>query len=145
MTLFSFGDILWRLSGDWPLALGSGHVHIPGLMLWVAVLYALLAMWVTHVVGRCLVPINFDKLRFEADFRYGLVRFRDTDFYVNLDRLDEPPLGSFVEIKSRTWSRRDAENKSKLILELAELLGVSTQDAEGREYVKIVDEAPSPN
>lgn len=81
------------------------------------------------------------ELHVEKDRRRWLVRFRDTDFYVNLDRLDEPPLGSFIEIKSRTWSRRDAENKSKLILELADLLGVSTEDAEGREYVKIVDEA----
>jgi putative ATP-binding cassette transporter len=77
VTLVSFGGILWRLSGDWPLSLGSVHVRIPGFMLWVAILYALLAMWITHIVGRCLVPINFDKLRFEADFRYGLVRFRD--------------------------------------------------------------------
>jgi putative ATP-binding cassette transporter len=77
MTLISFGGILWRLSGDWPLTLGSVHVRIPGFMLWVAILYALVAMWITHIVGRCLVPINFDKLRFEADFRYGLVRFRD--------------------------------------------------------------------
>ncbi len=77
VTLLSFGGILWRLSGDWPLAVGSVHVRVPGFMLWVAVLYALVAMWITHIVGRCLVPINFDKLRFEADFRYGLVRFRD--------------------------------------------------------------------
>lgn len=86
VTLFSFGGILWRLSTDWPLTVGTAHLHIPGLMLWVAILYALLAMWITHIVGRCLVPINFDKLRFEADFRYGLVRFRDNVEAVALSR-----------------------------------------------------------
>ena len=76
-TLVSFGGILWRLSGSWPIELAGATVHVPGLMLWVALVYALLAMWVTHLVGRRLVPINFDRRRVEADFRYGLVRFRD--------------------------------------------------------------------
>ena len=86
VTLVSFGGILWQLSGHWPLAIGNVQLHIPGFMLWVAVLYALLAMWITHLVGRCLVPINFDKLRYEADFRYGLVRFRDNVEAVALSR-----------------------------------------------------------
>ena len=62
----------------------------------------------------------------EKDRRRWLVRFRETDFYVNVDRLDKPDLGSFVEIKSRTWSRRDAESKSELILQLARVLGPSS-------------------
>ncbi len=76
-TLISFAGILYRLSGEWPLRIGTHEFHIPGLMMWVAILYALSATWVTNRVGRCLVSINFDRLRFEADFRYGLVRFRD--------------------------------------------------------------------
>jgi putative ATP-binding cassette transporter len=39
--------------------------------------YAAISTWLTHVVGRRLVPLNFDRLRYEADFRYGLVRFRE--------------------------------------------------------------------
>jgi putative ATP-binding cassette transporter len=77
VTLVSFGGILWRLSGLWPIHLGGIEYRVPGLMMWVAIVYAVLAMWVTHLVGRKLVPINFDRLRCEADFRYGLVRFRD--------------------------------------------------------------------
>jgi putative ATP-binding cassette transporter len=46
-------------------------------MLWIAVIYSFVAMGLTHLVGRPLVPINFNRLRVEADFRYGLVRFRD--------------------------------------------------------------------
>jgi len=76
-SLVSFAAILWNLSGSWPLHLPGGHFHIPGLMMWVAIGYALLASWVTHVVGRRLVPLQFDRQRFEADFRYKLVRFRE--------------------------------------------------------------------
>ncbi len=77
VALASFGGMLWALSRGWPLTLPTGDVYVPGLLMWVALGYAVFAMWVTHVVGRKLVPINFDRLRYEADFRYGLVRFRD--------------------------------------------------------------------
>lgn len=76
-TLASFGGMLWTLSRAWPVHIAALDFQVPGLMLWVAIVYALFAMWVTHLVGRKLVPINFDRLRYEADFRYGLVRFRD--------------------------------------------------------------------
>jgi len=76
-TLVSFAGMLWTLSGSWPLRIGEQEYWIPGLMMWVAILYAMVSMFLTHRVGRTLVGINFDRLRFEADFRYGLVRFRD--------------------------------------------------------------------
>lgn len=69
-----------------------------------------------------------------------LVRFKDTEFYINLDRMDRPDLGTFLEIKSRTWSRKDADRKSVLVLELAKFLGVSTSETEAREYVRIAEE-----
>ena len=86
VTLLSFGGLLFTLSRHWPLALGGMQLQIPGLMLWVAVGYAVLSTWLTHLVGRPLVPLNFDRLRFEADFRYGLVRFRDNVEAVALSR-----------------------------------------------------------
>ena len=46
-------------------------------MLWIAVGFALFSMWITNRVGRKLTPLNFDRIRVEADFRYGLVRYRD--------------------------------------------------------------------
>ena len=77
-SLVSFGGLLWRLSSEWPVRIAGHELHVPGLMMWVAAAYALFSMWVTHLVGRRLVPINFERLRVEADFRYGLVRFRDS-------------------------------------------------------------------
>ncbi len=84
-TLVSFGGLLWTLSGDWVLPL-DGRLHVPGFLLWVALLYAALSTWLTHVVGRRLVPLNFDRLRYEADFRYQLMRFRDNVEAVALSR-----------------------------------------------------------
>ena len=89
-TLVSFGGLLWALSRQFPFT-------VPGLLLWVALGYAGLSTWITHLVGRQLVPINFDRLRFEADFRYGLVRFRDNVEAVALSRGEAlERLGSLV-------------------------------------------------
>ncbi|MQC25999.1 MAG: amidohydrolase [Chloroflexi bacterium] len=79
------------------------------------------------------INIRKDRLRW-------LVRYKDTEFYVNLDRMDEPDLGHFLEVKSRTWSRKDAEHKSKLAVELVEYLGASTQETEARDYISLVAE-----
>ena len=76
-TLAAFAGLLWRMSSAWPVQIGGAHFEIPGFMMWVAFAYAAVASWITHRVGRPLVPINFDRLRFEADFRFGLVRFRE--------------------------------------------------------------------
>lgn len=77
VTLVSFSGILWTMSGAWNIKLGSAEFHIPGFMMWVALGYAGAATWLTHRVGSRLVPINFDQQRFEADFRFHLVRFRE--------------------------------------------------------------------
>jgi putative ATP-binding cassette transporter len=73
VSLFSFIGILWGLSGAVTL-LG---ITIPGYMVWVALIYAALGTWLTHLVGRPLVGLNFRQQRVEADFRYALVRFRE--------------------------------------------------------------------
>jgi 5-methylthioadenosine/S-adenosylhomocysteine deaminase len=70
------------------------------------------------------------------------VRYGGTDFAVNLDRLTKPELpGVFLEIKSRTWSRQDAERKAELIGELLESLGVQEQELVKQEYVELAVEA----
>jgi putative ATP-binding cassette transporter len=85
-TLAAFGGLLWDLSKGWVVPMMSIDLRIPGLLLWVAVGYALASTLVTHLVGRKLVPINFERLRFEADFRYGLTRFRDHAEAIALSR-----------------------------------------------------------
>ncbi len=86
-TLVTFGDLLWTLSSGWLIPTGDGaQRQVPGLLLWVAIAFSILSMWLTHLLGRRLVPINYDRFRYEADFRYGLVRFRDHVEEVALSR-----------------------------------------------------------
>jgi len=54
----------------------------------------------------------------QKDRRRWRILFRGTEFYLNLDRVEQPDLGYFIEAKSRTWSRRDAEHKAELAHEL---------------------------
>lgn len=61
--------------------------------------------------------------------------YKDTDFAINLDELKVPKrAGYYLEIKSRTWSRTDAERKASLITELLELFGIDPQTAERGDY-----------
>jgi vitamin B12/bleomycin/antimicrobial peptide transport system ATP-binding/permease protein len=73
VSLFSFISILWGLSGT----IAVFGVPIPGYMVWVALVYAVVGTWLTHLVGRPLALLNFRRQRVEADFRYALVRFRE--------------------------------------------------------------------
>lgn len=77
VTLVSFIGILWVLSGPLTLMLGGSQVSIPGYMVWVAIIYALIGTGITILLGRPLVGLNFMQQRYEADFRFGLVRVRE--------------------------------------------------------------------
>jgi len=76
VTLVSFLGILWGLSGSVTLPIGSG-VTLPGYMVWAALAYAIAGTWLTNLIGRPLVRLNFNQQRYEADFRFNLVRFRE--------------------------------------------------------------------
>ncbi len=77
VTLFSFLAILWGLSGPLDFTVSGVAIHIPGYMVWFAFAYALVGTWVTFRIGRPLVKLNFEKQRFEANFRFSLVRLRE--------------------------------------------------------------------
>jgi 5-methylthioadenosine/S-adenosylhomocysteine deaminase len=74
----------------------------------------------------------------EKDRRRWQVAYRGVQFYVHLDRLLNPPTdGCFVEVKSRTWSRRDAEDKAAIIPDLLQRLGARAEDAIAADYVDL--------
>ncbi len=77
VTLVSFLAILWGLSGSVTLPIGPSGITVPGYMVWAALLYAIAGTWLTNLIGRPLVRLNFNQQRFEADFRFSLVRFRE--------------------------------------------------------------------
>ena len=76
MTLVTFATVLWGLSGTFLLPLFGG-IAVPGYMMWAAILYALLGSWLTYLVGRPLVRVNFSLERYNADFRYRMTRIRE--------------------------------------------------------------------
>jgi len=84
VTLVSFIVILWNLSSATPLMIGSSTFNIPGYIVWAALIYAVIGTWVTHLVGRPLIKLNFDQQRYEADFRFSLVRLRENAEEVTL-------------------------------------------------------------
>lgn len=77
--------------------------------------------------------IEKDRLRF-------LIRYKNTEFFVNVDTISKPQLGNFLEVKSRTWSSKDAERKSRLVRELIELLGASAKETIQQDYIEMVEQ-----
>ena len=81
-TLIVFSVVLWQLSG--PLEMWG--ITIPGYLFWVAVIYAVVGTWLTHAIGRALIGLDFNQQRYEADFRFSLVRLRENSEGVALYR-----------------------------------------------------------
>ena len=77
VTLCSFVVILWTLSEGAPLHLFGSDLFIPGYLVWAALIYAVIGTVLTHRIGWPLIPLNFQQQRFEADFRFNLVRTRE--------------------------------------------------------------------
>ena len=81
------------------------------------------------------------EITIEKDRQRWLITYKDTEFFVNLDQMKEPKLGYYLEIKSRTWSRKDAERKAQLASELLSVLGASSGEKVTEDYIDIISEA----
>jgi len=77
VSLASFVVILWGLSEAAPLSLFGHDIPIPGYLVWAALIYAIFGTVLTQWIGRPLVNLNFEQQRYEADFRFNLVRVRE--------------------------------------------------------------------
>jgi vitamin B12/bleomycin/antimicrobial peptide transport system ATP-binding/permease protein len=77
VSLCSFVVVLWKLSEKAPLHLFGMDIGIPGYLVWAALIYSIVGTMLTHVIGWRLIPLNFRQQRFEADFRFNLVRTRE--------------------------------------------------------------------
>ncbi len=77
--------------------------------------------------------VEKDRLRY-------LVNYKGEEFFINLDHMKKPNLGYFLEIKARTWSEKDAEIKSGIILDLLEFLGLSRDKKIDKDYIEIAED-----
>lgn len=66
------------------------------------------------------------------------IKYKNTEFFVNLDEVKQPPMGTFMEIKSRTWSRKDADLKAELTSELLALLGMKDAETVAQDYIEVL-------
>jgi vitamin B12/bleomycin/antimicrobial peptide transport system ATP-binding/permease protein len=108
VTLLSFLSILWILSGPLRLPLGGGHaLVIPGYMVFAALIYAVGGTLLTHWIGNPLVRLTFDQQRFEADFRFSMVRLRENAenvaFYGGEDREFDMFRSRFARVVANWW------------------------------------------
>src|SRR6185312_5558489 len=72
------------LSAAAPFHLFGTTLSIPGYLVWAALLYAIVGTGLTHLIGRALIPLNFQQQRYEADFRFNLVRVRENSEQIAL-------------------------------------------------------------
>jgi len=77
LLLTIFIGVLWGMSTDIRFEIGGTRVHIPGYMVWVAIIYATLGSWFTAKVGRPLIQLNEERYTREADFRFAVVRVNE--------------------------------------------------------------------
>lgn len=105
--LVSFLFILWELSGPLSLKPVGIDVTIPGYMTWAALLYAIVGTWLANFVGRRLIPLNFQRQRFEANFRFSLVRVRENAegiaLYNGEPRESDTLNARFIDIFNNGW------------------------------------------
>src|SRR5215472_4595766 len=108
VTLVSFLSILWTLSGDLMIPLGGGaSVDIPGYMVFAALIYAVAGTMLTRWIGQPLIKLSFDQQRYEADFRFSLVRLRENAenvaFYGGESREFETFQSRFERVDANWW------------------------------------------
>jgi putative ATP-binding cassette transporter len=84
VTLASFMLILWGLSAAAPLHIFGAQFDIPGYLLWAALIYACIGTALTHLIGQPLIALNYQQQRYEADFRFNLVRVRENSEQIAL-------------------------------------------------------------
>ena len=100
VTLASFVVILWGLSEAAPLHLFGKEYSIPGYLVWGAVMYAVFGTALTQWIGSPLIRLDFNQQRYEANFRFNLVRVRENSEQIALLQ------GESAE-RARLWDRFD--------------------------------------
>jgi putative ATP-binding cassette transporter len=83
-NLVAFLGLLWVLSAKVVLPWDGVEHHIPGFLVWVALVYAVGWTWVAARVANPLIRLNYDQQRYQADFRFSLMRLRENSEAVAL-------------------------------------------------------------
>ena len=108
VTLVSFVGILWAISGPISFAFMQHDWVIPGYMVWFAIAYAGVGSWIIWWIGKPLVVQSFNQERFEANYRFGLIRIREHAEAIALYRGERRERGElnlrFEDIRQNWWA-----------------------------------------
>lgn len=96
-TLAAFGVVLWNLSGEFNLNLGGFEFVIYGYMFWFSLIYSGIGTFLAHKVGRKLIGLNFDQQKYEADFRFNMMRVRENAESIAFYRGESAEIEGFLE------------------------------------------------
>lgn len=107
VTLISFVFVLWGLSGPLKINFLGSDWNIPGYLVWASLIYSVVGTWLTHLVGKKLVGLNFTQQRFEADFRYSMMRVRENAenvaFYRGEEQEETVFKTRFIKLVDNLW------------------------------------------
>jgi putative ATP-binding cassette transporter len=109
INLISFSVILWNLSGNFNLENLIGiNIEIPGYLVWIALLYAVIGTYIAILIGKPLVQLDYTQEKYEANFRYSLMRIREKREEIALHREINPEIHNlrdcFDDIKTNFYS-----------------------------------------
>lgn len=96
-TLLAFVAVLWNLSGILEIPFGETVVSVPGYMVFMCLIYSIVGTWLAHKVGYKLIGLNYDQQRFEADFRFNMVRVRENSESIAFYRGEQPETDGFED------------------------------------------------
>jgi len=104
VTLVTFVSLLWVLSGPVTLPIFGTEITIPGYMVWIAVVYAVVGTYVSYRIGRRLVRINFEQEQYRATFRFAMSRLKENAESVALYRGEADEHRSLMSMFTRVWT-----------------------------------------
>lgn len=110
-SMISFTAILWNLSG--PVTLPLVGYTLPKAIFWIGIVYIVVATVIAFRIGRPFIRLSFNNEKYNAAFRYALVRLRDASeavaFYrgeaaerSGLRRLFAPVVGNYRKYINRS-------------------------------------------
>ena len=106
-TLAAFSVVLWELSGSLTFTIGGAEFVIVGYMFWFSLIYSGVGTFLAHKVGRKLITLNFDQQKYEADFRFSMMRVRENSesiaFYCGEPAEMESFLQRFSAVIKNFW------------------------------------------
>ena len=94
-TLAAFGVVLWELSGSFTFEIAGMEIVIAGYMFWFSFIYSGVGTFLAHKVGRKLISLNFDQQKYEADFRFSMMRVRENSESIAFYRGEPAELEGF--------------------------------------------------